>query len=138
MVRSAFGEVASVFYDSTRAARSLATKALGPLADRPEYKVTKDRPRANVSDVGERMEPTAVPYRVSSCGLPLALSVTVKYAIRSPVAVGAKVTLMLQPEPTGKLEGQLFVCVKSELFAPVMAILDMVRVAVPELARWSV
>lgn len=36
------------------------------------------------------------PLRVTACGLPAALSVTVTEAVRVPAAVGAKVTLMVQ------------------------------------------
>src|SRR5438132_14229483 len=51
------------------------------------------------------------------CGLLLALSVTVNVALREPVAVGVKVTLMVQVPLAAKVEGlrgQLLVCPRSE------------------------
>jgi len=76
-----------------------------------------------------------VPDRVTVCGLPLALSAIVSEAVRLPVAVGVKVTftVMLLPgvtvignEPAAKA--------KSPAFAPVIARLEVVRLAVPVLA----
>ena len=50
-----------------------------------------------------------VPERLAVCGLPLALSVTVRAAVRVPVAAGEKVTLIVQLAPAAKLEPQLLV-----------------------------
>ena len=65
----------------------------------------------NVKDVGERAAEAAtpVPAKLAVCGLPLALSVTVSVALRVPVVVGAKVTLIAQLPPAATLEPQLLV-----------------------------
>ena len=51
--------------------------------------------------VGERLTTPAVPVpeRLTDCGLPLALSVMVTEAVRLPLAVGVKVTLIVQLAP---------------------------------------
>ena len=54
--------------------------------------------------VGERFAVVPIPYRVTVCGLPAALSVTLRAAVRAPLAVGLKVKLMEQ-----------LVCAASEL-----------------------
>ena len=54
---------------------------------------------------------TPVPLRVTDCGLPDALSVIAKLALRLPSAVGVKVTLMEQEAPAAnvlELLGQVF------------------------------
>ena len=74
-----------------------------------------------------------VPDTPAVWGLLLALSVTVKVALRAPVAVGVKVTLRVQVAPVAKVEGlrgQLLVCPKSPELAPVKPTLVMVK-AVP-------
>ena len=66
-------------------------------------------------------------------GLLLALSVTVNVALREPVTVGVKVTLMVQVALTAKVEGlrgQVLVCPKSPGLVPVKPMLVMVS-AVP-------
>ena len=70
-----------------------------------------------------------VPDTPEVWGLLLALSVTVKIALRVPVAVGVKVTLMVQVAPVAKVEGQLLVCPKSPGLVPVKPTLVMVKAA---------
>jgi hypothetical protein len=53
--------------------------------------------------------PVPVPERLTICGLPLALSVMVTAPLRVPVAVGVKVTLIVQLFPAATLVPQLFV-----------------------------
>jgi len=65
--------------------------------------------------VGVRVTAGAVPLPVSGtvCGLPVALSVTEMLAVRLPVAVGVKVTEMVQLAPAASvlgLSGQVLVC----------------------------
>ena len=85
----------------------------------------------NVSEVGERLgSAVPVPERLAVWGLLLASSVTVKVPLRVPVAVGAKVTLIVQFAPAATLLPQLFVCPKSPLLVPVMVMLVMLN-AVP-------
>ena len=79
-----------------------------------------------------------VPVRATECGLPPALSVMLTLALRVPVAVGVKVTLMVQVLPAANvlgLIGQVLVCAKSPAFVPAMPILVMVRSAVPLLVK---
>ena len=83
-------------------------------------------------------EPVAaspVPVRVAACGLPLALSVTLKVAVLVPLAVGVKVTLIVHWAPVATEVPQLLLCPKSPLLVPVMAMLLMLSVAVPLLER---
>jgi hypothetical protein len=81
---------------------------------------------------------TPVPVSEIDCGLPGALSLTVTDAFRGPVAVGSKVTLILQLDPAATLVPQLLVCAKSVLFSPVTARLVIVSVAFPVLVRVAV
>src|SRR5207249_4739449 len=76
-----------------------------------------------------------VPVRLTACGLPLALSVTLNDALLVPLAVGVKVTLIVHCAPAATEVPQLLVCPKSPLLAPVMAMLEMFNVAEPMLLR---
>ena len=53
--------------------------------------------------------PVPLPERLMTCGLPLALSVMVTAPVRVPVAVGVKVTLIVQLFPVATPVPQLFV-----------------------------
>src|SRR5438132_1371591 len=68
---------------------------------------------AKVSEAGERLavvvDAVPVPVRPAVCGLPEALSVTLKLPVRVPDAVGENVTLMAQFPPTAKEPPQLLV-----------------------------
>jgi hypothetical protein len=72
---------------------------------------------------------TPVPFSVTVCGEPLALSVIVSVPERPPAAVGVKVIEIVQAVPTATLAPQLLVSAKS----PDAAIELSVSVAVPEL-----
>ena len=75
-----------------------------------------------------------IPERLTLCGLPEALSATVRLALRLPVAAGVKVTLMVQLELGPSVDGymgQLLVWPKSALMVPVKKILVMVSGALP-------
>src|SRR5580698_4679781 len=62
------------------------------------------------------VEATApVPDRLTVCGLPVSLSVTVRVPVREPDAVGVNTTLMVQCAPDARLAPQLLDCVKSPL-----------------------
>src|SRR5439155_16884017 len=65
----------------------------------------------------------------SVCGLPWALSVTVKVAVLVPDAVGVKLTVILQAPPAARLEPQLLVWVKSPPPGPAIAMLVMLSAA---------
>ena len=69
---------------------------------------------AKESDVGERLTAGAggaapVPERATVCGEPVALSATLTEAVRLPVAVGLKVTVMVQVALTASVTPQLLV-----------------------------
>ena len=75
-----------------------------------------------------------VPERLTVCGLPVALSLKVRPALRLPAAVGVNVTLMVQLVLAASVEGlmgQLFVWPKSPGFVPLMAMLVIVNGALP-------
>jgi hypothetical protein len=67
------------------------------------------------------------------CGLPLALSEIVTVALRVPIAIGVKVTLIVQLAPTATELPHVLVCAKSPALAPVMAMLLMLNVVLPVL-----
>src|SRR5262249_2858601 len=75
-----------------------------------------------------------VPVRLTICGLPGASSVTARSPFRVPSAVGVKVTLMVQLAPAFTELPQLLFSAKS----PLVAMLVMVRVALPLLVRVTV
>jgi hypothetical protein len=88
------------------------------------------------TDEGVRVTAGAVPVpdRLAVCGLPLALSLTVRLALRLPRAVGVNVTLIVQlvlAASVDGLMGQLFVWPKSPGFVPPMARPLMVKGALP-------
>ena len=59
------------------------------------------------SDVGDRLTAGAVPVpvRLTVCGLPAALSVTLTAALLAPVVVGVNVTVRVQVPLTARVEG---------------------------------
>ena len=71
---------------------------------------------------------TPVPFRVTVCGEPVALSTTAKVAVRAPPAVGVKVVLNVQLKPESNSEGQLSLKLKSPALAPVRDLLLIVIV----------
>jgi hypothetical protein len=75
-----------------------------------------------------------VPDRATVCGLPVALSDTLMLALRAPIAIGVKVTMIVQLEPSASEVPQLFVCVKSVLL-PVIETELMFKGAVPLFVR---
>src|SRR5713101_6587422 len=80
-----------------------------------------------VSEVGARLgSAVPVPDRLAVCGLLVASSVTVNVPLRLPVAVGVKVTLIVEFAPAATDAPQLLVWAKSPLFAPAMAMLVIV------------
>ena len=72
---------------------------------------------AKVSELGDTdatgMAP--VPLSDTTCGLPVALSETVSWPVRVPVAIGVKVTWIEQLPPAATDVPQLFVSAKSPL-----------------------
>ena len=74
-----------------------------------------------------------VPLSAILCGEPVALSVIVTAAASEPVFVGAKWPWMVQLAATARLVPQLFAKTNEDAFAPVTAMLDMDKTAVPVL-----
>ena len=79
-----------------------------------------------------------VPARVTLCGLLAALSVRDTLALRLPLALGEKLTLIVQLALTASEVGQVLVCAKSLALVPVMLTLLMLRGSVPLLVRVTV
>src|SRR6516225_2557195 len=82
--------------------------------------------------VGESLAVVPTPARLTFCGLPAALSVTLSIATRVPNAVGVKVTRMLQLA-YGANELTQLLCAKSATSAPVIAMPVTVKGVVPTL-----
>jgi hypothetical protein len=74
---------------------------------------------------------TPVPFTLTVCGLPLALSVTRSEALREPAAAGANVTIIVQLPPTPTPLPQSFVWAKSAAFAPLSPMLDILSEVLP-------
>src|SRR5436190_23135481 len=72
-----------------------------------------------------------VPDSVTFCGLPAALSLMLTAAVRVPLAVGLNVTLIPQLAPAANELPQVWVCAKFPALVPVIAMLLMVKIAVP-------
>jgi len=91
---------------------------------------------ANVNVVGLNVAMGAlaaepVPESATVCGLPAALSATLRFAARAPTAFGANFTLIAQLALAARLAGHVLVWVKSAAFAPVMEIPVIVSAALP-------
>ena len=56
-----------------------------------------------------------VPLKLTVCGLPLALSLTLSVPVRVPLAVGLKPTVIEHPDPAATDLPQLLVSLKSPL-----------------------
>ena len=76
-----------------------------------------------------------VAVKLTICGLPGASSAKFTDAVRSPAAVGLKVTLIWQLALTASVLLHVSVCAKSPAFGPVIEILDRVSPAVPVLVN---
>ena len=72
-----------------------------------------------------------VPFKLTVCGLPLALSLTRSEALREPAAAGAKVTEIVQLPLTPTPLPQSFVWAKSAAFVPLSPMLDIVSEVLP-------
>jgi hypothetical protein len=78
-----------------------------------------------------------VPVRLTICGLPMALSVTVISAVRLPADVGVNVTLIVQLPPAASELPQVEVSGKSPELGPVAATLVMLKAALPLFVRMT-
>jgi hypothetical protein len=87
--------------------------------------------RLSVDRVALGPEKNPVPFKAISCGLPAVLSMMVTEAVRGPLSVGAKVTVMVHLPPDGRLESHVLIWLKSLAFVPVTATLLMVNVRAP-------
>jgi len=94
---------------------------------------------ANVSAAGVTViAAVSVPVSGTDWGLPVALSVMLREAVRVPFQCRVKVSVTVQLSPAATEVPQLFVCLKSFRFVPVMAIEVMVSAALPELVKVTV
>lgn len=87
--------------------------------------------------VGETVATGAVPVpvKLTVWGLPLALSVMLRVAVRDPLAAGAKVTLIVQLPPATTELPHVFVWAKSPTFVPLKVRVVTLKAALPELVR---
>jgi hypothetical protein len=87
--------------------------------------------------VGETlaMMDAPVPERLTDWGLPVALSVMARAAVRLPLAAGLKVTLMVQLALAASELPQLLDWAKSLALTPKSAMLVTLKAALPELVR---
>src|SRR5581483_8587129 len=92
---------------------------------------TRTVPKSSEPFEKETSGATPVPDKFTVCGLPAALSISVRPPEFVPVLVGVKVTLIVQVAPTASEFPQLLVCAK----APVAVMLVIVRGAVPLLPK---
>ena len=91
--------------------------------------------------VGERVAVgpggTAVPVKLTLCGLLFALSLMVSVAVRDPVAVALNVTSIAHAVCGSKAPEQLPPAWKSPGFVPPMVMLFMIREALPVFERYT-
>lgn len=92
-------------------------------------------PATTMAEVGLMDMPKSAPppVNVTTCGLLGAESVIATDAVRKPVVVGVKVTLMVQEAPAARVALQVPVTENSALLVPATAMLIPVMLAVPEL-----
>jgi hypothetical protein len=92
------------------------------------------------NDVGDKLTTGAVPVplRATVCGLPTALSLILSVAVRVPVAVGRKVTLIVQLAPAAKVLPHVCVWEKSLALVPVNEYPLIVSAAFPVFDRVTV
>ena len=78
-----------------------------------------------------------MPVSATVCGLGglVALSAMLSVPVRGPVAVGEKVTFMLQFAPAATLPPQLSVSANSEAFVPLIARPERVKAELPVLIK---
>ena len=76
-----------------------------------------------------------MPDKLTVCGLPAALSLTLTAAVRAPFAVGLNLTLMVQLAPAFSELPQVLVCKKSPELVPVIPIEMPVMEVVPTLVN---
>jgi hypothetical protein len=89
----------------------------------------------NVRLVGLTVTAVPVPVNGIVWGVPGALSLTERFAVREPVAVGRKVTLMLQFAPAARVAPQVVVLAKSAAFVPVKPMVVMLMLEFPVFDR---
>lgn len=81
-----------------------------------------------------------VPLSIAICGLPVVLALTESEAVRDPIPVGVKVTLIWQLAPVGKedVDVHVLVWLKSPAFAPVIVMAEIVSAVAPVLVSCTV
>jgi len=91
-----------------------------------------------VSVAGDTVAAVATPVRRTVCGLPAALSLTLKSDFRGPEAVGSKEMLKVQLLPAARVLVQFELRLKSPELPPAMVGVDSERAALPVLVRVTV
>jgi hypothetical protein len=90
-------------------------------------------PKARLDGDALASDAVPVPVRLTDCGLPVALSAIASDAERLPLAAGVKVMSIVQLELAASELPQLLDCAKSLALVPKIAMLVIVRAALPEL-----
>lgn len=90
-----------------------------------------------LSAVADRLAMAAVPvpFRLTVCGLPAALSLMATAALRVLMVEGVKDTVTLQVAAGAREAPQLLLWLKSPAFVPVTAMLEMVSAMLPLFVR---
>ncbi len=93
-----------------------------------------------VREVGEKVAAGAgvvpVPDKATGCGLPVALSAMLRFALSAAVVEGVKVTLIVHCDPPAATDDpQSFVCLKSEALLPPTEMPEIESPALPTFVR---
>lgn len=100
-----------------------------PICCEPKLRLVGDRVTLGAGGGGAA---APVPLSDAVCGLPDALSVIVRLALRVPVADGENVTEAAHDAPAASVLPHVFVCAKSAAFEPETEMLEIVNAALPE------
>jgi hypothetical protein len=100
--------------------------------------VPVDISELNVKVAAGAVDAVPVPFRVMVCGEPLALSATLRFAVKLAAALGEKVMDIAQLEFSARELPQVLVSANALALVPVMLMLVMLRVALPVLLRVSI
>ncbi len=95
-------------------------------------------PKAMLVGLSEAVGPVPVPVRLTLCGLPDVLSVTVRLADGEKATVGVKVREMVHWAAALRVAPQVLFCANCRGFGPVNPILVMLSVALPGLESVTV
>jgi hypothetical protein len=100
--------------------------------------VPVDISELNVKVAAGVVDVVPVPFRVMVCGEPLALSATLRFAVKLAAALGEKAMEIVQLEFAARELPQVLVSANALALVPVMPMLAMSSVALPVLVRVAV